>query len=444
MEFVIPEDVKKVLRTLEENNIPAFPVGGCVRDLVLGKVPHDIDVAAEATPEELCLAMKDYKTVDVGLSFGTLRVISGETLVEVTCCRSDGTYRDCRRPDSVLYNKNLADDLARRDFTVNAMAYSPEGEIIDLFGGIEDAGNKILRAVGDPETRFREDALRIMRALRFASVLGFDIEEKTAAAVHSCRELLKNIAAERIFTELKKMLCGENVFRILMDYSDVICEIIPEMTPSVGFEQKNPYHIYTVYEHMAKTVEACPENEVLRLAMLFHDIGKPYVYTEEDSGVRHFKGHPIKSAELAEAVLRRLKADNAAVSLVSFLVSYHDTRPEPTEKSMRRYLIKTGYDKARLLFAMRRADTLAQSEKSLPELERIALEEKITDKLEKENACIKISDLEIGGRDIISVGIAPGPMIGEILTALLEALADGECENSRDSLMNFIKERYPL
>lgn len=438
MSMNIPEDVTAVLRVLEAHGIPAYPVGGCVRDYVLGTEPHDYDIAAEATPEELCRAAEGFRTVEAGLSFGTLRIISGKTEVEVTCCRSDGTYRDCRRPDSVVYNKSLSDDLARRDFTVNAMAYSKKDGVIDPFGGRADAENKIIRAVGDPAARFREDALRIIRALRFSSVLGFEIEESTAAAIHSLHGLLDNIAAERIFSELKKLLCGKNVFDVLMKYSDVFCRIIPEMTPSVGFDQKSPYHIYDVYEHIARTVALCPPDEILRLTMLFHDIGKPYSYTEEESGVRHFKGHPEVSAEITEKALRRLKADNATVEKTVFLVKYHDVRPEPTERSMRRYLIKTGFEGARLLFQVRRADTLAHSEKSMAELEKIELEEEITDKLERENACIKISDLAIDGRDLMEMGFGEGPLIGEILSYLLNAVADGKCENKAAALKSAV------
>ena len=376
--------------------------------------------------------------MDVGLSFGTLRVISGDTVVEVSCCRSDGTYRDCRRPDSVVYNKSLSDDLARRDFTVNAMAYSEKDGVIDLFGGMEDAEKKLIRAVGDPETRFREDALRIMRALRFSSVLGFDIEEKTAMAVHSLAPLLKNISAERIYTELKKMLCGKNVLRVLLDFADVMCVIIPEMEPCVGFDQKSPYHIYDVYEHIARTVEQSTENETLRLTLLLHDIGKPYVYTEEESGRRHFPGHPEKSAELAREILRRLKADNETTARVTGLIRYHDIRPEPTEKSMRRYISKIGFDETFLLFEVRRADALAHSDMCLPDLEKIEAEKKIAEKLKEEEACVKISDLKISGKDILETGVSPGPLVGEILAYLLDRVVEGELENKADVLMSAV------
>ncbi len=442
MSMNIPADVMDVLQALEEHGIPAYPVGGCVRDYVLGKEPHDFDVAAETTPEELCRAMEDFRTVEVGLSFGTLRVISGESVVEVTCCRCDGTYRDCRRPDSVVYNKKLSDDLARRDFTVNAMAYSEKDGVIDIYGGREDAERRLIRAVGDPETRFREDALRIMRALRFSSVLGFEIEEKTAAAVHSLRFLLKNIAAERIFTELKKMLCGENVLDVLMKYSDVICEIIPEMAPSVGFDQKSVYHIYDVYEHIARTVAAAKPDETLRLTMLLHDIGKPLVYTEEESGIRHYRGHPEKSAEMAETVLRRLKADNATTDKVLFLIRYHDVRPASTEKSVHRYLTKVGCEGAKMLFDVRRADAAAHSEKSFADMAAIDEQEEIVEKLMREGACIKISDLAIGGGEILKLGVTPGPAVGEILAHLLEEVADGAIENDPEMLKNAAREHY--
>lgn len=431
----IPESVCAVLCALEAAGISAYPVGGCVRDFVLGETPHDFDIAAEADPAELCRAAKDFHTVDAGLDFGTLKIISDGDEVEVTCCRSDGQYSDRRRPDSVLYTKDILSDLARRDFTVNAMAFSEKKGVIDPFGGAEDAKKRIIRAVGCPEERFREDALRIMRALRFASVLDFEIEEKTALAIHELCPLLDEIAAERIFTELKKLLCGKNVFKVLMEYWDVICRIIPEMRPCVGFDQKSSYHIYDVYEHIAKSVELCPPDGTLRLAMLFHDIGKPYSFTEEDCGrVRHFKGHPKKSAEIAETVLCRLKADKATVRRVAFLIKYHDERPAPEKKVLHRYLLNVGFDGARELFKIRRADIAAHSQKALSELENIESEEKIVSELERENACIKTADLEIDGSRIIELGAEKGPAVGEILEHLLNCVANGEIENRKSDL----------
>lgn len=433
----IPRDTANVLSALELHGIKAYPVGGCVRDFVLGKVPNDFDIAASATPDELCHAAEaaGFRTVDVGLSFGTLRFISGESVIEVTCCRSEGDYRDCRRPDSVVYTKDIRTDLSRRDFTVNAMAYSKDEGIIDLFGGIEDAKNKIIRTVGLPEDRFREDALRILRALRFSSVLDFDIDADTKAAIHALYPLLTSIASERIYEELKKLLCGKRAVSVLSEFSDVICEIIPELSPAVGFEQRNPYHIYDVYTHSVKAVGFCPENDfTLRLCALLHDIGKPCTCTEDEKGIRHFKDHPEKGAEIAKKVLHRLRADTKTVNEICDLIKFHDVRPLPTERDMHLYLLKTGFPLAKRLFALRFADLRAHApicEKQLAELKE---EERITAYLEEKNACVSLSQLNINGKDIIKSGIAAGPRVGEILNSLLIMVAEGKCENEKNSL----------
>ena len=438
--MIFPENISRIFSILLRQGINAYVVGGAVRDMIMGKEPYDFDMAAECLPEDLLLAFKDERYFDSSIRFGTLNVICDDgSIVEITCCRKETDYTDCRRPDSVEFCRDIKKDLCRRDFTVNAMAMDKDGNITDLFGGKEDIENKIIRTVGNADVRFCEDALRIMRALRFSATLGFEIEEETKRAIHKNAHLLKNISSERIFEELKKLIMGDFVANVLLEYSDVICEIIPELAPSVGFDQKNPHHIYTVYEHIVRSVGACPKDIIIRLCMLFHDIAKPLMYTEDEKGIGHFKGHPDKSEEMAREILSRLHADSETIKKVCFLIRYHDTRPSATRKSLLKYLTKVGFENAKLLVDVRRADLSAQSPAYHDQFEYLLESEGIINALEKEDACISVSQLKIGGKDLIDLGIPAGPRIGEILNELLKNVVSGCTENKKEELIHLVK-----
>jgi len=435
-----PKNIENAFSILEDSSVKAFVVGGAVRDIIMGKVPTDYDMAAQCLPDELLSSFSGHPYYDNSIRFGTLNVITEGGIVEITCCRKETGYTDRRRPDSIEFCADIKKDLCRRDFTVNAMAMDREGNVIDLFGGRTDIENKVIRAVGDADVRFSEDALRIMRAIRFASTLGFEIEENTKKAIHKNVHLLKDISQERIFEELIKLIMGDFATEVLLEYSDVICEIIPELSPAVGFDQKNPHHIYTVYEHIARSVGACPKDKNIRLCMLFHDIAKPLMYTEDEKGIGHFKGHPEKSTEMAKDILSRLHCDSETVKRVCTLIKYHDTRPSATRKSLLKYLSRVGFEDAKLLIDVRRADLSAQSPLYHDQFEYLSESERIIEELRKEGACISVSQLRINGGDLIDMGIPAGPQIGEILKELLKKVISGCIDNEREALISAAKE----
>lgn len=438
LDMQLGENTLCVIRKLEEAGYSAYAVGGCVRDLLLGKEPSDIDITTNALPRETMEVFKDFKVIETGIAHGTVTVIVNSQSFEITTFRCDGDYLDSRHPENVTFTSRIEDDLARRDFTVNSMAMDRCGNLIDVFGGKEDLDNKVIRCTGEPDVRFSEDALRIMRAIRFSSVLGFEIEKKTAESIHKNKALLSKISVERIFVELKKLLMGSNVFKVLTEYSDVICTVIPELAPSVGFDHMSKYHIYDVYTHIAKTVEAAVPDETVRLVMLLHDVGKPYVCTF-DGQYRHFKGHPEVSEKISCDVLHRLHADNETIRLVSLLCRYHDRPIEVSERAVKRLLSKLTYNELRLLCEVRKADSAAHAPQIVDrgtEAEEIM---KIAEKLEEENACVQIKDLAVNGFDVMSEGFE-GPAVGEVLNTLLSEVVEETTANDRDALLARIKE----
>ncbi|MBQ8975646.1 MAG: HD domain-containing protein, partial [Oscillospiraceae bacterium] len=340
--IAVPEHVGVLLKKLTDAGYEAYVVGGCVRDSLLGIEPKDWDVCTDALPEQTMQVLAEYKLIPTGLKHGTVTVVSHGKSVEITTFRTDGQYSDNRRPDSVSFVSSLREDLARRDFTINAMAY--RGGIVDLFGGTQDLKNGVIRCVGNPEKRFSEDALRIMRALRFASRYGFSVEQGTSDAVHTLRGLLKNIAYERIFTELKGILMGAGAGRMLVDFADVFAVIMPEIEPCIGFAQNNPAHYLDVWGHTARAVDLAPGDENVRLALMLHDIGKPEKFFTGVDGKGHFYGHPAVSRRLAEAILGRLRCDNKTKEQVLTLVEHHDDKFPETKKGIRRLLAAYGED----------------------------------------------------------------------------------------------------
>lgn len=434
----IPEYALIAMKELQKNGFDSFVVGGCVRDSLMGKTAHDWDMTTSAEPEETLRVFRNFRTIPTGIKHGTVTVLIDKQPLEITTFRIDGDYKDNRRPDSVRFTRNIENDLSRRDFTVNAIAYNEKSGIVDLFGGIEDIKNKIIRSVGDPDRRFNEDALRIMRALRFSATLGFEIEEKTAESIKRNKHLLKNIASERIRVELEKLLLGDYSQKILLDFSDVIFEIIPELKSTQNTSQNCPYHIYNVYEHIVKSVALSEKNKYIRLAMLLHDIAKPDVKTTDKNGQDHFKGHAPLGSDIAYNILKRLRFDNKTVNLVTKLILHHDDRLYNSPQNIKKHASQHGFPFLYLLDRVSRADILAQN----PEMsDRLFVCDKYISELknlEKETPCLKISDLKIDGNDLIKLGFS-GKEIGQKLEFLLDKVIKNEVENKKEKLIEILK-----
>lgn len=430
----------KILSRLETAGYEAYLVGGCVRDTLMGREIHDYDITTNALPEEIMTVFSGERVIPTGLKHGTVTVMLEDEPFEITTYRVDGEYSDGRRPDSVEFASDIKDDLSRRDFTINAMAMDLRGSLIDPYGGREDIVRGIIRCVGEPEKRFTEDALRIMRAVRFSSQLGFDIEENTSKALEALSDRLDFVSAERIRAELDKLLCGKKCADVLLKYTSVIGRIIPEIKPCIGFEQHSPYHKYTVWEHIVRAVEAVPSDNVkLKRVMLFHDIGKPEKFTVDETGRGHFKGHDKVSADIAEAVMKRLRYDNASISDTCELIRYHSIKFE-NERQIKRLISKLGKELFFSLIDVKRADNSAKQEFVLAELEQLSETEKTARRILEEESCLKLSQLAVNGNDIMAFGVS-GKAVGELLSELLELVIDGELENDKDSLMDYAKKR---
>lgn len=433
----IPEYARVAMKELNRNGFASFVVGGCVRDSIMGKIANDWDMTTSSLPTETLEVFRDFRTIPTGIKHGTITVLIDKQPLEITTFRIDGEYTDNRRPDSVNFTRNIENDLSRRDFTVNAMAYNENDGLVDLFGGIEDIENKIIRAVGDPDVRFNEDALRIMRAIRFASTLGFEIEEKTAESIKRNKHLLNNIAPERIRVELEKLLLGKDAEKILLEFSDVIFEIIPELKETYAVSQNCPYHIYNVWEHIVKSVIVSKEEKNIRLCMLLHDIGKPQMKTTDEKDQDHFKGHASVSADKAFEILKRLRYDNKTISTVTKLIFHHDDRLYNAPQNIKKHASKHGFEFLYLLDEVSRADILAQN----PQMnDRLHLCDKYIHelkKIEEENLCLKISDLSVNGNDLVSLGYK-GKEIGETLEKILDKILKNELENSKEKIIDYI------
>ncbi len=432
-----PKSIKEALEILEGAGYEAYLVGGCIRDYYLGKEPEDWDIATSATPEEIKKVFAGYGQVESGIKHGTLMVIIRGQLIEITTFRIDMDYSDGRRPDEVYFTRDILEDLGRRDFTMNAMAFSLRGgKLIDPFGGRGDMERKQIRSVGDPMERFTEDALRILRGIRFASSLGFQVEEKTRLAMMDCKHLLARISWERIREEFVQTLLGKNPARILMDFVDVITFLLPEVEPMVEFDQRTPYHIYNVYEHSLRALEAAPKDAIYRIVMFFHDIGKPASFSMDDKRVGHFYGHADVSAEITSKILRRMRFSNRDIGIITELVRFHHREIGINEKSIKKLLGRLGEEQFRRLLEIKRADTMAKNpiyiHEKLEELNKI---EKILDKVLIERPCITLGDLAIDGNDLKTIGIPQGKDIGAVLDRLLNMVLDGELENHRDILL---------
>lgn len=435
----LPLAVKELLDRLEKSGYEAYAVGGSVRDLCLGFAPHDYDITTSATPDEVKTVFSGYHVIETGVQHGTVTVVYQGTPYEITTFRSEIGYSDSRHPDLVIFTGRIEDDLARRDFTVNAMALSREKRFIDPYSGRKDLEKRVLRCVGDPYERFSEDALRILRLIRFASALDFQIDEKTEAAARLLAPTLQRVSVERIAQELNKLLVGKGVFRILTEYVDILGTVIPELLPMKGFDQRNFHHCYDILTHTAKAVESTPPKKHLRLAALLHDIGKPSTFTVNDDGVGHFYRHASVGRDMSEDILTRLKYDNRTKETVSRLVKWHDTVIDADERSVKRALTKMTPEFFFDLIALKRADNLAQHsdyharQAYYDELERIA-----SDILARQD-CLSLASLAINGRDLLSLGIPIGREIGRLLNLALGEVLQNRIPNEREALLEFVK-----
>ena len=443
MTMDMPKNVDTAINLLQSAGFEAYAVGGCVRDSLLGKTPNDWDITTSAKPEDMKSVFADFHCIDTGIKHGTVTVVIDGEPLEITTFRLDGEYEDNRHPKSVTFTSDLGADLGRRDFTVNAMAYSKMTGTVDLFGGHNDLKNGIIRCVGDPDRRFNEDALRILRALRFASALDFEIEEKTAQSLLKNRALLGNISEERIAKELLKLVCGKGAKRILTDFAPVLFEILPELQPMYKNSHDNPHHCYDIYEHTLIAVESIDPEPTLRFAMLLHDCGKPAVKKFDENGVAHFYGHQRISAEISAQILARLKVSNKFRDEILFLVSNHDRWElyENTEK-MPRYLSKFGLDGVLKLLKVMRADVLAQSPEYRYRLDQIADAEEIAKNLAAQKPCLSLSELQINGRTLMDIGIPQGRKLGAVLAQLLDEVIDGVTKNTQEALTTRAREIY--
>ena len=435
MTIRIPPDVRGILLTLKRAGFEAYAVGGCVRDSLLGKKPLDWDICTSARPEETQGCFD--RCILTGVKYGTVTVLRGENAYEITTFRGEGEYTDSRHPGQIRFLDSLYEDLARRDLSINAMAADADGIVTDHFDGLHDLRHGFIRAVGDPTERFTEDALRILRALRFAARFDFTIEPRTAQAIHELKDNLLRVSSERIRKELSGLLMGKAAQRIMEEFSDVIALILPELAPTMGFLQHNPHHLYDVYGHSLRCVTNVPESESLRLAALLHDIGKPHTFSRDEQGIGHFYGHPDKSGEICEALLKRLHYDNRTISHVTTLVREHDVYLQPTtEKAMRRLLSRLGEDTIRDLMALRRADALATGTADPKGLEESLSQTKaLLETLLRQEGRFTLSDLAVNGNDLLSMGVPRGKAIGHILNHLFNGVLEGVYQNERDELM---------
>lgn len=437
----LPFQIAEILERLERSGYDAFVVGGCVRDALMGNQPHDYDITTSALPKETERVFSGCRVIETGIKHGTVTVLYKGQSIEVTTFRVDGEYADGRHPSSVTFSRSIEDDLSRRDFTMNGIAYNPKAGLVDPFGGENDINSRTIRCIGDPELRFSEDALRILRALRFSSVLGFTIEERTSETITSHRRDLHKVSAERIFSELKRLLCGKDIKRVMLEYPKVFAEILPPLAEQIGYDQGSRYHDSTLYEHTARAVGAVPAEPALRLAMLFHDMGKPRCRTVSEDGECHYYGHAGISAELADELLRMLKCDNALRERVCAVVKYHDTPADPSRRIVRRRLSQYGAELFRDIMYAQIADGTAQSELGRTRVENARKCLGIAEEIIAEQPCLTLKELAVSGKDLRGI-VPPSPLMGEILSELLGEVIEEKLPNEKNALLERAKELF--
>ena len=433
MELQLIKPVSDALERLESAGFQAYLVGG-VRDLLLRRRPRDYDVATSALPEEIEKLFTGFVVDTKGASYGTVTIRIEKTEIDVTTFRREGNYTDHRHPESVAFTKNFFEDCRRRDFTVNAVAYRPGEGICDYFCGVRDLKRRLIRAIGDAGKRFEEDAVRMLRALRFASVLNFEIEEKTAAALHEKKELLKTLSPERVRGEFCRILCGRNVQKVLTDFSDVLGVLIPEILPAVGFDQKTPFHCFDVWQHTVHAVAAAEKGAEIRLALFFHDLSKPFCFSQDSTGRGHFYAHPKKSAIMAREIMERFRFPKDQIERVATLVTYHDSHAA-TDAEIKWLLYRVNPELLPKLFAVMRADILAHSRITIPK--RLASLRLLSEKAEQilENGeCYSLKTLAVTGDDLAKLGFS-GREIGEGLDLALKSVISGKWKNEKEVLL---------
>ena len=433
----LPKNVLFCIEKLEKAGYPTYAVGGCVRDACLGLKPHDYDLCTAATPDTTAAVFSDFPLVRAGEKHGTIGVVLEGEVIEITTFRTEGDYLDSRHPQWVAFVPTVEQDLARRDFTVNAMAYSPTRGFADPFGGRDDLHDHILRAVGDPETRFSEDALRILRGIRFAARFALTPEKNTLAAMNTLAPLMENLARERVYDELSKLLlcaCAED----LITFTPILAQVIPELQPAIGFDQRSHHHAYDIFTHTAHVTEGVPADLTLRWAALLHDIGKVSTFTLDGHGQGHFYGHAEKSAEMANAILLRLKAPTALREDAKFLIEKHMTPLTPDKKLLRRRLSQYGENRLRMLLRLQKADFCAKGVTG--DTADFAAVEGVLEEIFSENACLSIKDLAVNGHDLMTLGYT-GPAIGQTLQFLLEQVLDDRLPNEKEALINALKKQ---
>ena len=437
MKINLPEKVKYIIDVITKAGYEAFAVGGCIRDSILGREPDDWDITTSAKPQQIKALFR--RTIDTGIAHGTVTVMLEKEGFEVTTYRIDGEYEDSRHPKEVIFTANLVEDLKRRDFTINAMAYNENTGLVDLFGGLEDIKRKMIRCVGNAEERFTEDALRMMRAVRFSAQLGYGIEEQTKAAIRKLAGNLVNISAERIQVELVKLLVSPNPEYLRIAYETGVTKVIlPEFDRCMETEQNHPHHCYNVGEHTLHSLKVVPPNKVLRLAMLFHDIGKPECLTLAEDGRTHFYGHQKQGAEMTRRILKRLRFDNDTLYKTVKLVEFHDygTGVDFDKRFIRRAIHKIGEDVFPLLYDVKKADILAQSEYQREEkLKKLKLWQQLYQEITAQNQCVSLKTLAVTGSDLIAHGMKPGKELGEALHVLLEHVLDVPQDNQKEILL---------
>ena len=428
-----------IFEILENEGFECYAVGGCVRDILLGAKPSDVDFTTNATPDEILNCFKAYKTFEVGKKYGTISVLNNNETYEITTYRIDGEYTDARHPSEVKFSGNLKDDLSRRDFTINAMAMDKNGNVVDIFGGKEDLNKKLIRTVGSPEERFSEDALRIFRALRFSAKLGFSIDVETSEACKKLSYLLKNVHTQRLRDELSQLLSADCAYEIISAYRDIFAVIIPQLKITFDFQQITAHHRYDVFTHTLKALSFSPKDLEIRYALLFHDIAKPLCHTVDKAGISHFKGHPAKSADIAAEILKSFSFPNEFVNKVRLLIKYHDKRFEKPRPHIKKILTELSTEEFEKLLTVQRCDVLAQSEYMQKEkLAHIDFIQSEFYNILNEEACYKLSDLAVNGEDIMNLG-ASGKRIGDILDLLLNLVIEEKLENEKSALLSYAK-----
>lgn len=444
MKIQLPEKVNTIIQALQEHGYEAYAVGGCVRDSLLGREPGDWDITTSASPEETKKLFA--RTVDTGIEHGTVTVLLGKEGFEVTTYRIDGKYEDSRHPTEVIFTRNLREDLLRRDFTINAMAYNDTEGIVDIFGGMDDLKRKIIRCVGNARERFGEDALRIMRGVRFAAQLGFSLEKETKEAMTELAPTLEKISAERIQTEMVKLLVSDSPELIREAYHlGITAVILPEFDEMMRTGQETKYHRYDVGEHTVQAVCNVPPDKVLRLTMLLHDVAKPEMKTVDADGTAHFKGHDIRGEQKAKEILRRLKFDNDTIHKVTKLVRWHDYRMPAEKKNVRKAMSKISAELFPMYLLVKRADILAHSMyRREEELENLSGLQKCYEEIVADHECVSLKQLAVTGTDLIGIGMKPGKQIGEVLNELLRIVLEYPEFNNKEHLLRFVQNRFDI